>query len=241
MFMASHFDTGSASLGLHIRKDGFYPTDVVYDLGGNYNQEAWNIKPTWVLKKIIQPIPMYAKSVNLAMPAYDKPVGFDFMAGDWVEPFGKGKSTDIVFTTHLDKRTWNDFDYKVTISFPNSGDGIQAFTVPATRFPGDGSALRSPHEAPEQGYLPELAREHNERPTKILKYDNDPNANYFFRIRTVSDEKGNVKSALYGKIYGDFMQFRYYLNPTPNDRNVEFDPKQNLMQGLKSVEQVSQP
>ena len=55
------------------------------------------------------------------------------------------------------------------------------------------------------------------------------------------DKDGNVKSALYGKIYGGFMQFRYYLNPTPNDRNVEFDPKQNLLQGLKPTEQVTAP
>jgi hypothetical protein len=44
---------------------------------------------------------------------------------------------------------------------------------------------------------------------------------------------------LYWKIYGDFMQFRYYLNPTPNDRTVEFDPKQNLLGGLKSFERVN--
>ncbi len=55
------------------------------------------------------------------------------------------------------------------------------------------------------------------------------------------DERGNIVSAHYGKIYGDFMQFSYYLNPTPNDRNVEFDPKQNLLKNLKSDEGVSAP
>ncbi|MCW5550774.1 MAG: hypothetical protein KIS67_01275 [Verrucomicrobiae bacterium] len=61
----------------------------------------------------------------------------------------------------------------------------------------------------------------------------DPSRNYYFRANTVLDENGNVKSALYGKIYGDFMQFRYYLNPTPNDRNVEFVPKRNLLKELR--------
>ncbi len=55
------------------------------------------------------------------------------------------------------------------------------------------------------------------------------------------DEHGNVKSALYGKIYGDFMQFVYYLNPGANDRNVEFDPKHNLLTGLRSSEEVTRP
>jgi hypothetical protein len=45
----------------------------------------------------------------------------------------------------------------------------------------------------------------------------------------VLDENGNIKSALYGKIYGGFENFQYYLNPTPNDRNVEFDPDHNLL------------
>jgi len=35
--------------------------------------------------------------------------------------------------------------------------------------------------------------------------------------------------------------FKYFLNPTPNDRNVEFDPKQNLFKNLSSLEEVSDP
>ena len=37
------------------------------------------------------------------------------------------------------------------------------------------------------------------------------------------------------------MSFTYYLNPAPNDRNVEFDPKQNLFTNLKRTEQVTAP
>jgi hypothetical protein len=59
--------------------------------------------------------------------------------------------------------------------------------------------------------------------------------------KSFTPPNGTVKSALYGKIYGDFMQFRYYLNPTPNDRNIEFDPKQNLLKNLSQLEQVSAP
>jgi hypothetical protein len=35
--------------------------------------------------------------------------------------------------------------------------------------------------------------------------------------------------------------FTYYLNPMPNDRNVEFDPKRNLFTNLKPEEQVAAP
>ena len=69
----------------------------------------------------------------------------------------------------------------------------------------------------------------------------DLNRNYFFRVHTVLDENGNIKSVLYGKIYGDFLKFSYYLNPTPNDRSVEFDPKQNILKNLGEFEQVTEP
>jgi len=53
--------------------------------------------------------------------------------------------------------------------------------------------------------------------------------------------EGNIGGVHYGKIYGDSMQFSYYLNPSSNDRNIEFDPKQNLLCGLQSFEQVTAP
>jgi hypothetical protein len=222
MFSATHENTRSSSLGLHIQKDGYYPTVVVYELGAGYDPKQWNLSPTWVVKRIRDPIPMYAKSVRTVPPTGVESAGYDFMSGDWVSPYGKGKTTDVVV-----KRSpgsgW-------MISFPNAGDGIQAFTNPPTRFPGDGSALRSPHKAPEGGYESELVRK-----------DYNENGNYFIRVRTVLDSQGQVKRALYGKIYGDFMRFRYYLNPKANDLNVEFDPKHNLLTGLKSFEQVGAP
>jgi len=59
-------------------------------------------------------------------------------------------------------------------------------------------------------------------------------------MRTVLDEKGNIISASYGKIYGPIeygeldndrggVRFIYYLNPTDSDRNIEFDPSRNLV------------
>jgi hypothetical protein len=48
-------------------------------------------------------------------------------------------------------------------------------------------------------------------------------------VRSKLDEDGNIISANYGNNYGDFMSFIYNFNPTPNDRNVEFDPSRNLL------------
>jgi hypothetical protein len=239
-FTASHRDS-TFGLRFLIDKPGYYSTDLQDDFGGFFTPEKLNPNLTLVLKKIGKPIPMYVKSVNLGMPILDKPVGFDFTEGDWASPYGKGVNTDIIFTGHFDKSADGGSDYTLTVSFPRAGDGIQEFVVPPTRFPNQGSGLRSPHNAPLDGYQARWVQIDNRKPGKPAETNRDMNHNYFIRVRTILDENGNVKSALYGKIYGDFLKYRYYLNPTPNDSNVEFDPNQNLLGGLKSIEQVHAP
>jgi len=242
IFVASHVDR-SVQLDFQAQKAGYYRFAVQHYFGfANKNDSPdWSPSLTLVLKRIRQPVPLYAKSVNLGMPVYDRPAGFDLMVGDWVAPYGKGRADDIIFTARRQKRAEDDSDYTLTVTFPKTGDGIREFSVPAVHFPTEGSQLRSPHEAPESGFLPEWVQTLSRRPGRPLEGNWDRDRNYFFRVRTVLDEKGNVKSALYGKVYGDFMQFTYYLNPVPNDRNVEFDPRQNLLKNLKRTEMVSQP
>jgi hypothetical protein len=240
LFTASHVDTGSASLGVHIRRAGYYRTDVGHDLGTSYDSARWRLNETLVLKKIGRPVPMYAKWLNLGIPILGQPVGFDLMVGDWVRPQGKGLSPDILFTAQLDKRAENDSDYKLTVSFPKPGDGIQEFNVPILPL-GDGSALKSPHEAPADAYQPQWIQTQTRRPQQQMQGNRDLNRNYFFRVRTSLDENGHIKSALYGKIYGDFMYFQYYLNPEANSRNMEFDPSQNLFKNLPVEQQVKRP
>lgn len=228
VFRASHEANGSIGLGFYASKTGYYSSRTSYDLAHRKDNDAakWNPVVTLLLKKMIHPIPMYAKYVEGGPPVMNERVGYDLLAGDWVAPRGKGSTADIFFTGKLDEKSKEDFDYTLSITFPNTGDGIQNFTVSDLE---KTSRLRSPQEAPADGFQSKIVKVMNRHPGQGTKTDmNNPNQNYFFRIRTVCDEQGHIKSGLYGKIYGDFMQFRYYLNPTPNDRNVEFDPKQNL-------------
>lgn len=241
MFWASA-RSSSVDLTFAAAKEGYYKTRQSYELGApyEYDRVKWSPSVTLVLKRIINPVAMYAKWVNTGVPVTGKPAGFDLMAGDWVAPHGKGTHMDIFFTAEDNRRAANNFDYRLIVSFPNAGDGIQAFETNAFR-PNEGSALRSPHEAPESGYEPQRVKTQSQRPGEPSQYGLDDNLNFFFRVRTVLDAQGNIQSALYGKIYGDFMHFRYYLNPTPNDRNVEFDPKRNLLPGLRGSQIVDAP
>ena len=103
------------------------------------------------------------------------------------------------------------------------------------------SQFRSAYQAPEKGYLRSLTHEWVRKPNKPDVNTRKRTRNYYIRVRTKLDEKGNVISAHYGKIYGDFMNFTHYLNPTPNDRNVEFDPKKNLIDTGRRGDKVHDP
>ena len=238
IFSSSHRSYGG-DLGFAIKKTGYYTTRQSYKVPFTYDSARWNPTQTIVLKKMGRPIPMYAKRIDSEPPANGTPVGYDLIVGDWVGPYGKGINPDIIFTREYNRKSLQDYDYKLTVSFPKKGDGIQECPVPYKNM--EGSGLRSPHEAPTNGYQSQIVRLNISHPGQKVVFDYDENRVYLFRVRTAIDDLGNIVSARYGKIYGDFMQFSYYFNPTPNSRNTEFDPKQNLMTNLKPTEGVSAP
>lgn len=207
-----------------------------------------------VLKKILNPIPLVARQFpELVVPRENEPGGFDFEVGDWVAPRGKGKHADIIFNIAGSYTSYREFDATLEITFPDEGDGL-------VRFEGEqniGSELISDYHAPESGYVPELKlskRAAAGQTTAQWLDESKPGSNYYFRVRTVLDEKGNVASAHYGKIYGRFEFGRYkkaeslflksgiyYFNPVAGDRNVEFDRAKNLATDVTASKKVSLP
>lgn len=231
IFIASHTDS-SFDLGIVASKAGYYATHIGHQFyfSGQFDKKAVAASRTpsftLMLKKIEKPIAMYSKQIDsITFPLYNKAMGYDLMVGDWVAPYGEGVHTDILFT---ENHPTPDSDYTFTVSFPNPGDGIQRFSRDQNLGVSD---LQSLHDAPIDGYQARYEQ------TKMA----DPNRIFYFRVRTILDHQGHIVSARYGKIYGDFMQFRFYLNPTPNSRNVEFDPKQNLLRRSNFPERVGAP
>jgi hypothetical protein len=241
----SHIDR-SVYLSFQAHKTGYYSYGFQHDVGFSPQDHPERLRPnvTLLLRRVINPIPMYAKRVREGPPVLGKQVGYDMEIGDWIAPFGKGKNSHILFEAHLDKRAENDWDYKLVVSFPNPGDGIQEFAVSDLQRKSplrSQSPLRSPHEAPPHGYQPQWVKTKSRAPGEPSTVGVDDSLNFFFRVRTVLDEQANVKSALYGKIYGDFMDFQYFLNPETNSRNIEFDPTKNLLKKLGPSEHVRVP
>ncbi len=246
--------TGSGTtqdgVGVSAKKDGYYVTaaPVRFTRVKMGRWQPWNPTIDLVLRKIENPIPMYFKKiVGLEIPKLKEPVGFDLIKADWVAPYGKGIKEDIIFTLDKDFQARDHYTAKLTISFANKGDGIQE-----TNKVVEGSAFLLARYAPESGYHSSYRRIVERTPTSksaVLRRDG---IHYFYRVRAEKDDQGKVSSALYGKIHNDIeisvfkvdtgrISFNYFLNPTPNDRNMEFDGAKNLFKDLKQLERVAQP
>ena len=245
-------ETTSGWINYGATKEGYYRSKgerlILERKGARY--EPWNPTVELVLKPIFKPIPMYARKVEmLRVPVVGQPVGFDLVASDWVAPHGKGSVSDLIFTL---QKTFVDvekpFEASLTITFANEDDGIQ----PTIAAPHVGSELRLPRLAPEAGYESKLVKSTSRAAVnQMIVPANKEDLNYFFRVRTMKKDK-KIVSTNYGKIDRDIdfdiinsdtalLFFTYYLNPTPNDRNMEFDPKRNLLKGLKDAETVTNP
>lgn len=227
-----------------VGKDGYYSAwgKYQFDSGAMTGESAtwgkkkwlpWNPVVRVALKKKGQPVAMFANGVYLAPPVSDgMPIGFDLEAGDWLAPHGRGKRADIFFSA---KGSIESSDLALTWSFPNKGDGIVVYPYEG----GARSELRSPTFAPESGYLPHITVDAEARP--IGQAGDARPLSFVFRVRTVLDAAGNVVSANYDKIYPEAYKAVFYLNPTPNSRVLEYDPRNNLQTELKNYEKINDP
>jgi hypothetical protein len=185
-------------------------------------------------------------------------VGYDAQLLELMPPHGQGKRMDLIikvtsifrgfkdawtersavvdvengtYTFDEGKVRYGDWTHSVTYRFPNKGDGI---ILSAQFWPY--CKLTVPHKAPEEGYVEELTlkevKDYHSNRANLSNYrDKMKNNGLFLRVRTQLDKDGNVVSAHYAKIVsprGAGNSFTLFYNPTPNDRNLEYDFKTNL-------------
>jgi len=184
----------------------------------------------------------------------------DLMVADWVQPVGKGVTSDLVFSVEGFWKNYRNNDSTLTLTFAKPNDGL----VPAGHDMLDrrpvGSVFIMPRQAPSDGYVDvwKWRRMRRQIPDavqdEVIDEVNTEGRDYIFRIRSETNELGVVTNALFGKIRGNieyvgaaggakgsWIRFTYYLNPALNDRNLEFDPTKNLFTNLKSTERVTAP
>jgi len=234
-----------ASLRFEVTKENYYKSEYK-DLNHTKNHDI-----EVVLRKKINPIPLFAKKESIQIPLLNKAIGYDFEVGDWVKPHGSGQYVDLYFKIEKDVKSYNDYKCETFITFARKQDGL-AEDIGWMKF----SEFKSTREAQEQEYLSKEKIIDQKDPVK--GYDgNTPDNNYLLRIRTVLDKKGDIITSHYAKITGGVkvavgtneslrqtpprIRFTYYFNPIPNDRNLEFDTENNLFQDLKREERVTEP
>ena len=208
-----------------------------------------NVVVTVRLDRIVNPVPLYvgrSRSLRNMRDALGDGavVSYDLLKNDWLPPWGNGECGDMSFAckkTVLGEEphrypsgihTNQFYRCDVKVTFPGMGNGM----IESKPSKLAGIKLRV---APETGYDAERICWRGRMTRTEYKDNFDEDRCYYIRIRTELDESGNVRNAIYGKIYGDFkledkkngikdVSFLYYLNPTPNDRNLEWDMKNNL-------------
>ena len=246
--MAPYFDYGISYPKGNPYKDNYHPTlagEYFFkkELHGNWLPRNPTIRIE--LKRILNPIPMYVRNVNLEssslkLPERNTKYGYDLMVGDLVAPHGRGIRADFIVEVSGYYNESGDYDVTLGVAFSGKEDGIQPFDTPVPDKAR--SKFVSPYEAPLTGYKRELRLREFCQP----KCSNDmkEKQNYFFRVRSVVNQKGELVGALYGKLYNGFgikgfgkkkgasIGFgTYYLNASSNSRNIEFDRKNNLSEG----------
>lgn len=242
--------------GVSVGKQGFYGSTAMADWEQPEGFDGpWKASIKTLLRPLRNPIPMYAKS-NMGelsgyvrIPELNKSYGYDLMLGQALPPFGNGKVADFHFRVEGSYTDRKSNDLRLVVRFQNPNDGIVEFYTPQRRGTREpqmyGSQFISDYLAPETGYITEISRFYRTADEgKVRNTDVDQKKNFYFRTRTKTLPDGSITSANYGKIYGDFdfssgnidkgfyANFGIvvsYFNPTPNDRNVEFDVKRNLL------------
>lgn len=237
--------------------DGFYSSTKQYGFT-HVAQGKWQPEnPLLLVKlsKIGNRIPVYSRQIfSFELP--DWTVGYDFLKGDFVAPYGSGTITDcqvsIVVDEVGDMQKKTPESYRLTrllFEFPGKFNGVEFMDKAEINLESEFKQLRYAHP---EGYMTnQVFRQRESRIIPASRATNwislwDTTETFFpqeecvfFRVRSECNPDGSFKSAFYGKLripdfngftHGrkEMFGFYYWLNPTRNDRNMEFDESKNL-------------
>ena len=194
-----------------------------------------NKEISFKLRRIRNPIPLcYARSTpgTFRLPKTSGEFGFDLLMDDWIAPYGDGKVAD--FYVQREAAPSNDqITVNSSIIFKGEGDGAYIRKKVKTT-----SDFETDYEADTNGVyqtcfpLRRFPWPGNPKHTEsaIVKEDEY----IVMRTRVEKNEKGEIIKAHYSTMHGPvhinkgFDWLIYYVNPTPNDPNLEKGPKRNI-------------
>lgn len=230
-------DSPDGFAAVAVQKDGYHGCSGVllhFVEGSIMRWHPWCPDLEIVIHRIRTPIALHVREVDLPFPDNGDSVGYDLLKGDWVRPYGEGLESDFVFRRESLSAGEEVLD-ALLIGFSREEDGfcpVQYPSPPPWVFRWRDMVLP---EAPLTGYRTKALLAVEEQRTYP---DNTPFHcpnlyGVYFRIRTMLAPDGELREALYGKIYKGFelhwyrgiphVRFSYYLNPSPNSRNLDFN------------------
>lgn len=244
------FDCDNSHVYWSVEKDGYYTSgphvavfkiDEVFIPPIYYNvimlEHEKHVSTT--LWKKICPAPMYAHYPieRRKLPKENGRYGFDLAEFDWLPPYGSGKDADFYVVRDYNKLTEAGTFTVGAVEFERGCGYYIAKNNGCERFQ---TAYNADTNATFKTSMPVLC-EHRKGPHE---YDYpvplvDKNSHIIMRTRVKYDENGNMISANYARILGEFRVLpsvsvvESIFNPRPNDTNLEFDPERNLYQGKK--------
>ncbi|MCL2104698.1 MAG: hypothetical protein FWH21_06560 [Kiritimatiellaeota bacterium] len=220
-------------------KDGYYTTkyqhyfDVAmapYNCVKDGRWQPWDATLELVLKEKRNPAALYVKyRRGIVLPKKGVPYGFDFAVGDLVEPDGRGKVADLIFTYTAENRSIQECNRELRVQTVNGGGLIRDKRD-------KWSELQSSYTAPEAGYEPEIVFRLIQIPGKIVE-DSKLKLTEYLLFETYSRGEQPCVGKIYGEmLFGETYQnpdggstgFLYFFNPVPGDRRIESDPDRNL-------------
>ena len=171
------------------------------------------------------------------LPKEDGRYGFDLAEYDWLPPHGRGREADFYVVRDYNKLTEAGTFTVGAVEFERGCGYYLAKNTGCTSFQ---TAYHADTNAVFRASMPVLC-EHR-KGTQEYDYPLplvDKNSHIVLRTRAKYDDNGNMISANYSRILGEFSVLpsvsvaESIFNPRTNDTNLEFDPKRNLYQGKK--------
>ena len=215
-----------------ITKDGYYDSLFLLANYGhthdvhNGKWQPYGSMTKVVLKKIINPVAVGTRNIDQKIPTFGQWLGYDLEAADWTSPLGKGRQSDVMIRFTSREVGAFDFGYKMELSFahyPFAGV-IRCKKDAYSRFPFAYDA------ATNDVYKSAIAFEVDRTGAQKRIWDQLENDEYLiFRTRTKVNANGELVSAHYGRIDGEWKFYELhgmwirgiYFNGTPGDTNLE--------------------
>lgn len=225
--------------GFYCEKEGYYRSaaKILFEKSADGHYVSQRHEAECVMRRKVNPVPMYARRTLVYLPESGKKYGYDFQVGDLVQPHGKGLKEMVNLEINHEKREGRGFLFTCLMTFPNEADGWRE----EVRWENGNSVFNWPYLVEGQFANDDLLFEFGLVDGQRGYLKTGLKSPYVLRVNSVANARGEILSANYCRIEPGIvigggagsnavggLKMTYYYNPEVNDRHLEFDRSKNL-------------